>query len=327
MKILGIESSCDETSIAVLNDGAIVANEIYSQDIHGAYGGVVPEIASRAHLQKIDALCAAVFEKHALHMKDIDGIAVTDCPGLAGALLVGISFALGLHAAYRIPVSGINHLEGHICSIFLEHPDISFPFLALAVSGGHTSIYKVSDFGVYECLGQTIDDAAGEAFDKIGKMLGFAYPAGYAIELEAQKTNEALIPFPIARVRNNSRLDFSFSGLKTAVKYFCKDKTDESIRNMRPLICKSFQQAVIDALIGNVCLASEASGISTVALVGGVACNTELRTRLKDAMGPNVYFPRPNLCTDNAAMIAMAGYEHWKRSTLRYPRMTPSAGL
>jgi N6-L-threonylcarbamoyladenine synthase len=304
-----------------------MANEIYSQEIHSSFGGVVPEMASRAHLGKIDALCKSVFCKTGFSFNEIDLIAVTDSPGLAGALLVGISFALGMHCVNDIPVTGINHLEGHISSIFLEHPDIGLPFLALIVSGGHTSIYKVNDFGSYECLGQTIDDAAGEAFDKIGKMLGFTYPAGRSIENEAALAPVGpLVPFPIARV-STSRLDFSFSGLKTSVKYFLQDKGSEYIVGNRPLICKSFQNSLVESLAGNLQAASQQTNIKTIAVVGGVACNAQLRQRMGDLPGLTVFFPSAALCTDNAAMIARAGHEREKRGMLRFPRMSPSAKL
>jgi N6-L-threonylcarbamoyladenine synthase len=327
MITLGIETSCDETSIALLTDGRIAANEIYSQEIHSKFGGVVPEMASRAHLGKIDGLCKSVFCKTGFSFDEIDLVAVTDSPGLAGALLVGISFALGMHCGHNVPITGINHLEGHICSIFLEHPDIGLPFLALIVSGGHTSIYKVNDFGKYECLGQTVDDAAGEAFDKVGKLLGFNYPAGRAIELEAALAPpQSLIPFPIARI-SSSTLDFSFSGLKTSVKYFLQDQGPLYVAGNRPLICKSFQNSLVESLAGNLLAASHQTNIKTIAVVGGVACNAQLRQRLGSMQGTSVCFPSPVLCTDNAAMIARAGYEREKRGMLRFPRMTPSAKL
>jgi N6-L-threonylcarbamoyladenine synthase len=328
MITLGIETSCDETSVALLEGGSIISNEIYSQDIHAAFGGVVPEMASRAHIVKIDALCSSVFEKARIVPGDIGLIAVTDGPGLAGALLVGISFALGLHAGYGIDVCGINHLEGHICSIALEHPDISRPFLCLAVSGGHTSIYRVEDFGKYACLGQTIDDAAGEAFDKIGKLLGFKYPAGRSIEAEAKLAPASVrrIPFPEARV-SSSPLDFSFSGLKTAVKYYLRDKGTQFIDQNRPLICKSLQESIVNTLVKKVASASHQTGISTVAVVGGVACNGHLREKIAEAFGGKAFFPSPVLCTDNAAMIARAGFERSKRNELRFPRLAPSAVL
>jgi len=327
MNILGIETSCDETSIALLENDTIKANEIYSQEIHSSFGGVVPEMASRAHLGKIDALCKSVFGATGISFDDIGLIAVTDSPGLAGALLVGISFALGIHCGRGVPVTGINHLEGHICSIFLEHPDIGLPFLALIVSGGHTSIYKVNDFGDYECLGQTVDDAAGEAFDKVGKLLGFNYPAGRAIEREAALApSQTLIPFPMART-STTMLDFSFSGLKTSVKYFLQERGPEYLTENKSLICKSFQNSLVESLAGNLLTASRQTGIKTIAVVGGVACNAQLRQRMKALPGLKVFFPSPALCTDNAAMIARAGYERKKRGMLRFPRMAPSAKL
>jgi N6-L-threonylcarbamoyladenine synthase len=277
---------------------------------------------------KIDALCASVFSITKISPARVGLIAVTDGPGLAGALLVGISFALGLHSGYGVEITGINHLEGHICSILLEHPNITRPFLCLVVSGGHTSIYRVEDFGSYECLGHTIDDAAGEAFDKIGKIIGFKYPAGRSIENEATLAPASLpcIPFPEARV-SSSPLDFSFSGLKTAVKYFLRDKGPDFITHNRPLICKSLQASIVHVLVARVKAASRQTGITTVAVVGGVACNGHLRQKMSEAFEGRVFFPSPVLCTDNAAMIARAGLERAQRKMIRFPHLAPSAGL
>jgi N6-L-threonylcarbamoyladenine synthase len=321
--VLGIESSCDETSAAVLDDGVILSNEIYSQKVHERFGGVVPELASRAHLQKVDRLTAVVLEQASVALADIELIAVTDSPGLAGALLVGVSFALGLHTGFGIPVAGINHLEGHICSVLLEHPGLPFPFLALVVSGGHTAIYRVDDIGAYTCLGQTVDDAAGEAFDKVGKLLGFPYPAGRAIE-EAAATAPVGgdLRFPLARVPARG-LDFSFSGLKTAVKYHLAAKGTPDA-DQRSAVCRAFQHAVVESLARNTMLASEQTGIKNVALVGGVACNGALRRAFADRFGEKAVFPSPRLCTDNAAMIARAGFERAKKGSTRFPRMSPS---
>jgi N6-L-threonylcarbamoyladenine synthase len=326
MKILGIESSCDETSIAIIEDGRILTNAIYTQSEHGLYGGVVPEIASRAHLEKIDKLTTAAFIDTNTTPETLDLIAVTDSPGLAGALLVGVSFALGLHTAWKIPITGINHLEGHIFSVMLEHPQVQFPFLALVVSGGHTAIYKVKEIGDYELIGQTVDDAAGEAFDKVGKMLGFSYPAGKAIEQAAESAGDSRdIIFPVARVSDT--LNFSFSGLKTAVKYFLSKKDNDFIESNKRLICKAFQNSVIESLVGHTRLASKKTGITTIALVGGVACNGKLRKELKKRFGDHVFFPSPHLCTDNAAMIALAGLKRWEKNMTRFPHMDPSCGL
>lgn len=329
MITLGIESSCDETSIALLFDDTIIANTIYSQLEHGRFGGVVPEVASRAHLQKIDRLFYTVLEQSDISLQQIDLISVTDRPGLAGALLVGISFAMGLHTSHGIPVTGVNHLEGHICSALLEHKYIDLPFLALVVSGGHTALYKVSDLTDYESLGDTVDDAAGEAFDKVGKMLGFAYPAGKAIEEEAARFDgpERLLPrFPVAHCSQGD-LHFSFSGLKTAVKYYCEKLDQDEKNNRRPAICRAFQQAVADSLIGNAILAARQTGIDRIVLVGGVACNGFLRRTLVEQFPGTVFTPRVNYCTDNAAMIALAGYNRFKRQLTRFPKMSPSGTL
>jgi N6-L-threonylcarbamoyladenine synthase len=328
MITLGIETSCDETSIALLRDNQILANYIYSQVEHSIYGGVVPEIASRAHLEKVDRLADAVFKETNLSISDVDLIAVTDSPGLAGALLVGISFAAGLNKGWQIPITGVNHLEGHIFSALLEHPDVEYPFLALVVSGGHTALYNVKGVGDYEQLAQTVDDAAGEAFDKVGKMLGFPYPAGRAIEEESQKFQDANqdIQFPIAKV-SDSNFDFSFSGLKTAVKYFLANKEPEYIKSHKPQICKSFQDAVVNSLVGNTKKASKKTGLKRIVLVGGVACNRQLRESMKAAFGDQVFFPAPRLCTDNAAMIALCGYKHYLINDTRPPKMNPSKGI
>ena len=328
MVTLGIESSCDETSVALIEeDQRILASKVYSQLEHAAYGGVVPEVASRAHLEKIDHLAAGVLKEASLPIGHIGLIAVTDSPGLAGALLVGIGFALGLHVRHGIPICGINHLEGHIYAIFLEHPDLAFPFLAMVVSGGHTAMYRVDDIGSYACLGRTVDDAAGEAFDKAGKMLGFPYPAGRAIEEEARLAGTVAGPdFPIACLRGAPR-NFSFSGLKTALKYYLQSRNVSKSCASRPVICRSFQEAVVKSLVNNCAEAAEATGISRVVLVGGVACNERLREEMRRRLGSQVYFPRPSLCTDNGAMIACAGINRFKRNLLRPPRMDPGGGL
>jgi N6-L-threonylcarbamoyladenine synthase len=327
MLVLGLETSCDETSAALLDNGRIISNKIHTQEAHAGYGGVVPEIASRAHIQKIDRLCQSVLEENGLTPADIGLLAVTDGPGLAGALLVGISFALGLHCSHAIPITGVNHLEGHIASVLLENDRLTFPFLALVVSGGHTALYAVEDFGRYRCLGRTIDDAAGEAFDKIGKLLGFPYPAGADIEkLAAFNRAEEIIPFPVARLSTNG-IDFSFSGLKTAVKYFLQDHNAEFINRNKPLICHSFQKAVVDSLARNTVVASKKYRMYHIACVGGVACNKYLRSELQSAFGDNVFFPSGVLCTDNAAMIAKAGYENYTRHKHRFPKMSPSGTL
>ncbi len=342
MITLGIESSCDETSVALLRDGRVSASLTHSQAEHAIYGGVVPEVASRAHLERIDGLTKAVMDSCGICPKDIDLIAVTDSPGLAGALLVGVSFALGMHSAHGIPITGVNHLEGHICSLFIT-PDnvlappetgIQTPFIVLLASGGHTAVYKYVSFGNCELLGRTVDDAAGEAFDKVGKLLGFPYPAGRAIETEAAKAasgGRSNIAFPIARFSSSDkRYCFSFSGLKTAVKKFLSESGEDYINDSgnRAAVCAAFQRAVVGSLADNAAAAAAAHGIKTVAIAGGVACNGFLRDELRRRLGAeNVICPPPHLCTDNGAMIAMAGQLAGQTGRLRFPVMDPGRGI
>lgn len=325
--ILGIETSCDETSVAILRDGAAVVSRTYSQVAHSAFGGVVPEVASREHLRKIDVLAHEVLREAGLGVAEMDLIAVTDGPGLAGALLVGVSFALGLERCYGIPAVGIHHLEGHICAALLEHGDIPFPFLALVVSGGHTALYRVDDIGAYTCIVQTVDDAAGEAFDKVGKLLGFAYPAGRAIDEEAARAASTEgISFPIAR-SSDRELTFSFSGLKTAVKYYLEHADSRFVAEHRPAICRAFEEAVVGSLVRNTVAAASLHNLDTVVCTGGVAANGMLRASLTETCGGTVIFPSLRYCTDNAAMIARAAYEREGRGLLRKPHMSPSKPL
>ncbi|MCL1946444.1 MAG: tRNA (adenosine(37)-N6)-threonylcarbamoyltransferase complex transferase subunit TsaD [Chitinivibrionia bacterium] len=329
MLTLGIETSCDETSVAIIDENNILINKIYTQKEHSKFGGVVPEIASREHIKKIGVLFKNALAETNLQISDINLIAVADSPGLAGALLVGISFALGLHTANpQIPIIGVNHLEGHICSAALEQK-IEFPFLALVLSGGHSSIYSVFDFGNYEIIGQTIDDAAGEVFDKVGKMLEFEYPAGKKIEETANLfCGKDLIEFPVAKIGDGNNAHFSFSGLKTAVKYAIEKIPAENIEDEKPRICKSFQNAVIAAIINNLKNARNLTLIEKIAFCGGVACNNAIRDALRHSFGAqNVFYPSNILCTDNAAMIAKAGMENYKRGLVRYPTMTSTAEI
>ncbi|MDR0304965.1 MAG: tRNA (adenosine(37)-N6)-threonylcarbamoyltransferase complex transferase subunit TsaD [Chitinispirillales bacterium] len=329
MIVLGIESSCDETSVAIINDEKILTNTIYTQKEHSDFGGVVPEIASREHIKKIGLLFKKAINETNLKISDIDLIAVCDRPGLAGALLVGISFAFGLKTAYpQIAITGVNHLEGHICSVMFENK-IKFPFLTVLLSGGHSSIYKVDDFSKYEIIGQTIDDAAGEAFDKVGKMLGFEYPAGKKIEEYADlyKGND-LIEFPTAKIFDGNNAHFSFSGLKTSVKYAIEKIKLQELEEQKPRICKSFQNAIVRAVVNNLKFAVNLTHIEKIALCGGVACNNAIKNALKDSFGThNVFYPSNILCTDNAAMIAKAGMENYKRGIFRTPSMTSTAEI
>ncbi len=315
MIILGIDTSCDDTCTAIVEDGKrLLSNIVNSQvPVHHRYGGVVPELASREHIRNIVWVVRESLKKAHLNGNDIDAIAVTVGPGLVGALLVGIYFAKAFSYANNIPLIGINHLEGHILSIFLEKRYPPFPFVALTVSGGHTNLYHVRGFGDYTVLGQTLDDAAGEAFDKIAKLLELGYPGGPVIEKLAAAGRPEAIDFPRAYLSKDS-LDFSFSGLKTAValyvrKWRNRKGCDDKIKIAD--IAASFQAAVVDILIDKLIAAAAQVGVNSVVLAGGVARNNYLRRKLQEMMnkkGIDLYTPSPELCTDNGAMIAVVGY-------------------
>ena len=321
MIVLGIDTSCDDTSAGVVAHGKeTLANVIHSQvSVHHPHGGVVPELASREHVRNIVPVVDEALKHAGLGMGDLDGIAVTVGPGLVGALLVGLYYAKGLAYVLDKPLTAVNHLEGHILSIFLEAEHPHFPFVALTVSGGHTSLYYVEDFGRYSLLGQTLDDAAGEAFDKVAKITGMGYPGGVAIEKEAVKGRYNAVSFPRAYMSKSS-LDFSFSGLKTAVSLFLKKwRGDTSLNAEISLsdIAASFQEAVVDVLVDKVMAAGKRMQVSSVVLAGGVACNNRLRSRLVEAGGRDgvrIYYPRPAFCTDNGAMIALTGYHRLIRN-------------
>jgi N6-L-threonylcarbamoyladenine synthase len=315
MILLGIDTSCDETSAAVVLDGQeVLSNVVHSQvELHHPHGGVVPELASREHVRNIMPVVHQSLLKAGIEMKDLEGIAVTVGPGLVGSLLVGLYYAKGLAYVHNIPLVAINHLEGHILSIFLEKNVPEFPFVALTVSGGHTSLYHIKGYGKYTQLGQTLDDAAGEAFDKVARVLGLGYPGGIAIEKAAHGGDENKISFPRAYMANNS-LDFSFSGLKTATALYIKkwrESGEESNAVTLADIAASFQESVVDVLIYKLLQARKKRPSKAVVVAGGVACNSRLRRKLLEtapAKSITVYFPRPEYCTDNAAMIAAAGY-------------------
>jgi N6-L-threonylcarbamoyladenine synthase len=315
MIILGIDTSCDDTSAAILADGRVVLSNVINSQIklHHVYGGVVPELASREHIRNIAPVVDEALSKAGIGMDQLGGIAVTIGPGLIGSLLIGLYYAKGLAMVRNLPLIGINHLEGHILSAILEDDPPEFPFVALTVSGGHTSLYHVKGLGHYSPMGQTLDDAAGEAYDKVAKILGLGYPGGAVIENLALSGDKNKISFPRAQISPES-LDFSFSGLKTAVSLFInKWKESEEKQNevAKADIAASFQEAVIDVLAQKFLKAAERANVSTLVLAGGVACNKALRQRLTteaDARGMRLYYPRPSYCTDNGAMIALAGH-------------------
>ncbi len=320
MNILGIETSCDETAAAVVQDGRkTLSSEIFSQiDIHKLYGGVVPEIASRNHTKKLPLIVKAAIENAKLTMDDIDAVAVTAGPGLVGALLTGVAFAKGLAYANQKPLFMVNHIEGHICSNFLSHPDLTPPMICLIVSGGHSHIVKVTDFGRYTLLGQTRDDAAGEAFDKVARVLGLPYPGGPNLERLAKEGDKHAFTFPVP-YRGESHLDFSFSGLKTAVINRLHQMDQKGEHYNRADVAASFQRNVVSVLAENTFEAAARENMDVVALAGGVSANGALRaafeSRAKER-GIRLYLPNLAYCTDNAAMIASAAYFSQDRADL-----------
>ncbi len=310
--ILAIESSCDETSAAVVVDGReVLSNVIASQiDTHKKYGGVVPEVASRMHIEAISGVVQEALEEANVTLDKIDAIGVTYGPGLVGALLVGLQFAKGLSFATKKPLIGVNHIEGHISANYIEYKELEPPFVSLVVSGGHTFIVHVKDYGEYEVIGQTRDDAAGEAYDKVARALGLGYPGGPKIDKLAKEGNPRAIQFPKANFHEET-LDFSFSGVKSAVLNYLNKCKMQNIEVNKADFAASFQYAVIDVLKENVLLTCKKRKVKTIAIAGGVASNSSLRaTLIKDASkrGIEVLFPAPILCTDNAAMIGSAAY-------------------
>ncbi|MBI3595764.1 MAG: tRNA (adenosine(37)-N6)-threonylcarbamoyltransferase complex transferase subunit TsaD [Nitrospirae bacterium] len=324
--LLGIETSCDETAAAVVKDGReVLSNVLYSQEqIHQKYGGVVPELACRQHTAVISDVVCAALDKARVELRDLSGIAVTQGPGLMGALLVGVSFGKALAYRHKLRLIGVNHLEGHIAAVHLENRTVELPAVALVVSGGHTNIYFVPAHGPLELAGQTIDDAAGEAFDKGAKMLGLAYPGGPAIDRISKTGDPTRINFPRPYLRNDS-LDMSFSGLKTSLRYYLERSGFPhtgrgQISNLSPVsipdVAAAFQQAIVDVLVEKTVLAADRYGARSVCVTGGVAANINLRQRLAEVCregGRSLYIPNPSYCTDNGAMIAAAGYFRFHR--------------
>lgn len=312
VKILAIESSCDETSAAVVVNGReVLSNVIASQiDIHTKFGGVVPEVASRKHVEAISAVAAEAISEAKINLSDIDAVGVTYGPGLVGALLVGVQYAKGLAFAINKPLIGVNHIEGHISANFIQHKDLVPPFLCLVVSGGHTFIVYMKDYGKFEVMGQTRDDAAGEAFDKVARAIGLGYPGGPKIDKISKEGNEDAIKFPRAKFHEEC-LDFSFSGIKSAVLGYINKKNMKDETYNTADIAASFQKAVVSVLVDNTIKGCKIKNVNKVAIAGGVACNSYLREKLTlecAKQNISVLFPEPVLCTDNAAMIGSAAY-------------------
>jgi N6-L-threonylcarbamoyladenine synthase len=327
LTILAIESSCDDTSAAIVRDGAVLSNKTANQEIHQLYGGVVPEAASRAHLVNILPVVEAAINAAGISKPAIDAVAFTRGPGLIGSLIVGVSFAKGFALSQNLPLIEVNHMMAHVLAHFAEDPKPSFPFLCLTVSGGHTQILIVRDYLDMEVIGQTIDDAAGEAFDKTGKMLGLDYPAGPIIDKLARE-GQARFDFPEPRIPG---LDFSFSGLKTSILYFLKKQVAEN-PNFIPEnlhdICASVQARIVSILINKLSKAAQETGIREVALAGGVSANSALRSALEQQglkKGWNTYIPKFEYCTDNAAMIGITGYYKYLQGEFVGQEVSPVA--
>lgn len=316
--ILAVETSCDETAAAVVRNGRqVLSNVIYSQiDLHTIYGGVVPEIASRKHIEKIDQVIEKALLDAGMTLPEITAVAVTYGPGLVGALLVGVSEAKAIAFAAGKPLVGVHHIEGHISANYIENPDLEPPFLCLVVSGGHTHLVVVKDYGEYEIIGMTRDDAAGEAFDKVARAIGLGYPGGPKIDRLSKEGNPDAIAFPRAKVGGEGSYDFSFSGLKSAVLNYLNSCEMKGIEINRADVAASFQKAVTDVLVDHSMEAAERLGMKKFAIAGGVASNSSLRAAFEEACrkrGITFYHPSPIYCTDNAAMIGSAGYYEYIR--------------
>ncbi len=315
--VLGIESSCDETAASVVRNGREVLSNVISSQIalHTQYGGVVPELASRKHIENINTVIEQALSEAGVTLSDLDAVGVTYGPGLVGALLVGVAEAKAIAYAAKLPLVGVNHIEGHVCANLIEHPDLEPPFLCLIVSGGHTHLARMRDYGDFEILGRTRDDAAGEAFDKVARAIGLGYPGGPKIEKAAERGNPHAIEFPRGKV-DGSPYDFSFSGMKSAVLNYLNhaSMTGETVRQED--VAASFQAAVVDVLVSRAVGAAVELGQDKLVLAGGVASNGALRRAMAEACrreGIALCYPSPVYCTDNAAMIAVATHYHYIR--------------
>ena len=319
IRILAIESSCDETAAAVVEDGRkILSNAVYTQiDLHALYGGVVPEIASRAHVEKVDRMVDQALADAGMALRDVDAVAVTCGPGLVGALLIGVSCAKALALAARKPLVAVNHIEGPICANFLTHPDLTPPFACLVVSGGHSHLFSVEDYGVFRILGQTQDDAAGEAFDKAARVLNIPYPGGPLLDRLAETGDPHALKLP--RPKTEGRYDYSFSGLKTAFINAVHNARQKGEALCDADLAASFRQAVVSFLVDRAMLAADEMHLRKMALAGGVSANSLLRREMEAACGKRgiaLYMPALSLCGDNAAMIGSAAYYHLMRGEI-----------
>ena len=328
--ILGIESSCDETAAAVLINGQIMSNVIAGQSVHEQYGGVVPELASRAHQANILPVVYVALSRAGISLADLDAVAFTQGPGLLGALMVGTAYAKALAISLDIPLITVHHMQAHILAHLIEDPKPAFPFLCLTVSGGHTQIVRVNSAMDMAILGQTIDDAAGEAFDKCAKMLGLPYPGGPLIDKYAAQGNAQAFDFGEPKIQG---LDFSFSGFKTSVLYFLQEQTKKNpdfVKNNLNDLCASVQRGIVEILLRKVKRAAKETGISRIAISGGVSANTALRKNLTDmgvALGWEVFIPKFEYCTDNAAMIAITGYQKFLAGAFARYDVVPMARI
>ena len=329
MFVLGIETSCDETSAAVIKDGLVLSNKIYSQEIHKKYGGVVPELASIDHEKNIFNITKEAIESAEININDINIIAVTYGSGLLSSLIIGLNFSKGLAIGLNIPIIGINHLEGHLCSSLINNNYIKYPYLSLIVSGGHTQIWLVQKNNSYKVIANTVDDAVGEAFDKGAKILGLNYPGGPEIEKISKNGNPYKFSFSIPVVKNN-KLSFSFSGLKTALLYKKKKLDDDEINYSINDLAASYQEVLLNTLFDKLNKVIDIYNVSTVSIVGGVSANQEFRRKSKIFEKNNnisIQFPDMEFCTDNAAMIAMAGYLKYKNNEISKIEILPNPNI